>query len=435
MIVPRPAAPRYTDDNANNINDNSQEGYRANRPFLVSSTRSPLANPRTPIHRLASALQSHLFFPDPGALYAVCGTVAANMLRGYPVWLMLIGPPESGKTELLKPLLEVPGVHECGDLSGKAALLSGTRAKDVAADATGGLLRGLPVAGGMYRGALVMLDFARTVLSADPVTTRSTLGSIGMLHDQHWKRDIGTDGGRSLSFTGRIGFLAACTDMIDHPEHQQANAEMGERCLYFRYPESDGYHEISSALDNPDGNAKSDQIAGLFKEFSDSLDLEWDNDEPPRDLSELEKRQVTSLAQFCARGRSGVHRDRFNKNEIAGIQRPALGPRIANSLAQLLRGLERVGCTREEQSKVLRQCAMDSLPAIRAFVIRYLLEQSRGLLEIAELLRVSTNAAKRTLEDLRVHGLVESDRPDGGGIWLLSHAAKQMLKTGWDAET
>lgn len=409
----------------------------------VASTKSPLANPRTPIHRLAVELQSHLHFPDPAPLYAVCGTVIANTMRGYPIWLMLIGPPESGKTELLKPLLRISGCRECGDLSGKAGLLSATRAKDRAADATGGLLHDMPkgVDGG-YRGALVMLDFARTVLAADPASMRSTLGAIGMLHDQHYQREVGTDGGQTLSFSGRIGFLAACTDVIDHPDHQQANAEMGERCLYLRYPESDGFHEIGSALDNPDGTGKTKAMADLFWDWSQEIKLNWDEVIPPRDLTVAEKRRIVALAQFCAKGRSGVMRDRYNKQEVHGLSRSALGPRIANSLAQLMRGMERIGCTPEENARVLCQVAMDSLPAIRARVITVL--QAQGLqgpqgseaigLEagyVASEIRVSTAATKRTLEDLAVHGITRSNRPDGQGLWTLTEQAEQLLKIGW----
>jgi len=406
------------------------------RPFLVSSTRSPLANPRTPIHKLASALQSHLYFPDPGPLYAVCGSLVANTMRGYPVWLMLIGPPESGKTELLKPLLNIDGVRECGDLSGKAALLSGTRNKEKASDATGGVLKDMNKGkDGNYRGALVMLDFARTVLASDPASMRATLGSIGMLHDQHWQREVGTDGGRTLSFVGRIGFLAGCTDVIDHPDHQQANAEMGERCLYYRYPVSDGYHEISSALDNPDGTAKSDQIADLFIEWVIQTDMDWNEVAPPRALEPEEKKMISALAQFCARGRSGVYRDRFNKNEIAGSSRAALGPRIANTMAQLLRGMERCGCTPGEIERVLRQCALDSLPAVRAGVIAALQQGLRSLADVSDFVRISAAATKRTLEDLKYHSLIVAEGANGTSAnqrWLLSASAESMLRTGWD---
>lgn len=399
------------------------------RPFLVSSTRSPLASPRTPVHRLAVEVQSLLYFPDPSPLYAVVGALCANVMQGYPVWMMLIGPPESGKTELLRPLTHLEGCIECGDLSGKAALLSGTPSREAADDATGGVLNTLPSKYGKHRGALVMLDFARTVLAAEPASSRSTMGAIGMLHDQHYKREIGTDGGRTLSFRGRIGFLAACTDVIDHPDHQQANAEMGERCLYYRYPESDGRHEINAALDNPDGSYKTSKLAELFADFWNEAALEWFEPAPPRHLDETERRRIGALAQLCARGRSGVLRDRFNKHEIAGVTRAALGPRIANTLAQLMRGMERAGCASDEITRVLCQCAMDSMPGARALALRYMREDRHDIHELAEMIRISKGTMKRTLEDLKAHGLAESDRE--GVRWRLSDQAASLLRLGW----
>jgi hypothetical protein len=392
---------------------------------LVSSTRSPLASPRTPIHRLASALQDLLHFPDPGPLYVVCGALAANTMRGYPVWLILIGPPESGKTELLKPLIGLEGVRECGDLSGKAALLSGTRAKDTAQDATGGLLKSmLQGDDGVHRGCLIMLDFARTVLAADPASARATLGAIGMLHDQHYQRELGTDGGKTISFHGRIGFLAACTDVIDHPHHAQANAEMGERCLYYRYPKSDGWHEIQSALDNPDGTSKSQQIKELFTTWKTEMHLSWFDSTPPRPLTPSEKSFLMSITMFCARGRGGVLRDRFNRNEIAGLSRHALGPRIANSLAQLWRGCERVGCTTEEIKQVIAKTAMDSIPATRAETLQLIRSGLHDVKAIQERIGISQAATKRTLEDLQLHGLLINE----GTRWDLTPDCLDLLK-------
>ena len=364
----------------------------------------------------------------------VCGTLFANVMRGYPVWSMMIGPPESGKTELVKPLLQWKGCRECGDMSGKAALLSGTRTKDRAADATGGLLCDLPNDdAGHKRGVLIMLDFARTVLAADPATMRSTLGAIGMIHDQHYQREVGVDGGKTLSFYGRLGFLGACTDVIDHPDHQMASAEMGERCIYYRYPESSGFHEINQSLDSPDGTEKSRQIRDLFHVFGEEFGgVVWDWCEPPRPLEPPERKVIAALAQFCARGRSGVQRDRWAKNEIAGLSRAALGPRIANTFAQLMRGMEYVGCTREEIYRTLAQCAMDSMPATRSISIKSLRERPHTAGEIAARLKISANATKRTLEDLRMHGLTATEQADGNGLWRLSEQATALLKTGWD---
>jgi len=403
------------------------------RPFLVSSTRSPLANPNTPIHKLAAEIQSCLYFPDPGPLYAVCGALIANTMRGYPVWIMLVGPPESGKTELLKPLLNLDSCRECGDLSGKAALLSGTKAKERTADATGGLLASIPKSPtGFPRGMLVMLDFARTILAADPAASRASMGAIGMLHDQHYQREVGTDGGKTLSFSGKIGFVTACTDVIDSPDNQRANAEMGERCLYYRYPKSEGYHEIDSALDNPDGPGKSNDLALHFLNWSFEMNLDWDELPLPRPLSDQERKTISILSQFCARGRSAVQRDRWNHNEISGITRSALGPRIANTFAQLLRGMERIGCTPNESLDVLRHCAMDSLPSTRAAAIQAIQNGLKGASDIAGRIGIAIGAAKRTLEDLKVHGLLDCAAPDSSGPWRISEKAEAMLRMGWD---
>lgn len=401
------------------------------RLHIVSSSRSPLADPQTPVHRLASALQDLLHFPDLSPLYMVCGTITANMLSGYPVWTMMVGPPESGKTELLKALFSVEGCLECGDLTGKAALLSGTREKEKSADATGGVLHKLlDGSDGTKRGVLVMLDFARTVLANEPANARAILGSIGMLHDQQWKREIGTDGGRTLEFKGRIGFIAACTDVIDHPDHQQANAEMGERCLYLRYGQSSGYHEINSTLDNPNGTVKSTTIRQLFHQWSEELELNWNDTTPPRALSEQEKRTIRSLAQFCARGRSSVIRDKFNK-EIISTTQYALGSRVANSLAQLMRGMERCGCTPDETLKVLRQVAMNSIPSNRALAIELLRIRPRSIQEIAKLMRIAHNAAKRTLEDLAVHDLIDGQSDNSSSMWSLSEECVSLLRSGF----
>ena len=176
---------------------------------------------------------------------------------------------------------------------------------------------------GVRRGLLVMLDFARTVLAGDPGAARSTMGAIGMLHDQHWQREIGSDGGRTIEFKGRVGFIAACTDMIDHPDHQQTNAEMGERCLYYRYPASDGYHEIHATLDSPDGTDKSKQLHELFGKFWAELEWPdaWDDAEEPRKLTDEERKTIAALAQFAARARSGVQRDKYKREEVQGVSR------------------------------------------------------------------------------------------------------------------
>src|SRR5262249_29685028 len=56
---------------------------------------------------------------------AMLGAVAANMLPGDSIWLGIIAPPSSAKTEMLITLVNIPHTEMVGTLS-VAGLLSGT---------------------------------------------------------------------------------------------------------------------------------------------------------------------------------------------------------------------------------------------------------------------------------------------------------------------
>src|SRR3954453_14477656 len=102
--------------------------------------------------------QEYLYLPDPAPLVLALATVVANRMAGPPVWLMIVGPPSSGKTALVSGTVNFPEVIETATLT-EASLLSGTASKDRAEDATGGLLKQIG-----DRGLLVMKDFT-SVLS------------------------------------------------------------------------------------------------------------------------------------------------------------------------------------------------------------------------------------------------------------------------------
>jgi hypothetical protein len=86
--------------------------------------------------------QTWLHLPDLGPLRVVLGMVAANRMQGDPVWLLVVGPPGGGKTEILQSITGLEHVHMAATLT-EPALLSGTSKKEKAKDASGGLLRAI----------------------------------------------------------------------------------------------------------------------------------------------------------------------------------------------------------------------------------------------------------------------------------------------------
>jgi MoxR-like ATPase len=52
-----------------------------------------------------------LYFPDPYGLHVMLAAVAANLRGGDPVWVVVVGPPGCGKTELIGSISKLPNVY------------------------------------------------------------------------------------------------------------------------------------------------------------------------------------------------------------------------------------------------------------------------------------------------------------------------------------
>jgi hypothetical protein len=132
-------------DQAEGEHDARWKARRDDIPRLVeSAAEKPKeeATPRTPqaIDQVLNTFDKWLLLRDPVPIYAVLGTVAANLLQGDPVWLGLIGPPSSAKTEILNSTALLPHVVQAATLT-PASCLSGTPKKSFDKGAKGGLLR------------------------------------------------------------------------------------------------------------------------------------------------------------------------------------------------------------------------------------------------------------------------------------------------------
>lgn len=399
----------------------------------VQLSSSPLARPDSPIHILASEIQKYLYFPSPDGLYVVLGTIAGNMMKGTPVWTVLVGPPSSGKTILLDMIYYTDKYKLARSISvdmleSPASLLSGVGKKDKGKDATGGLLRQIG-----STGLLLIKDFT-TMMSMPRDQLVKTVGALRRVYDGNWDRPVGTDGGKLLSWYGKLALISACTGAIDR--HHATLSELGERWIYYRYDDSDGYGETKAAIRNRDPKGTMQTINELVVGFFEDMGIEWvDGGMDRRELEDLESNRIYHMARFTSAARSAVSRD-WRTKDIVDTPETEAPTRLAGAFSQLYLGLEMIGLEAVERWKILSKVAMDSMPLSRLKVIRRLIKGPAKPSELREDLMICLSSVRFVCEDLEQHGVVE--RVEKGnrwgntaGSWQLSQWSKKELRLGW----
>jgi hypothetical protein len=346
-----------------------------------------------PIDEVIEVFGRWLILKDPTPLYAVFGTVAANLLPGDPVWLGLIAPPSSAKTEILNSLSGLPYVVLASSLS-PASFLSATSKKDQDKEATGGLLAQI----GEF-GIIVLKDFT-TVLSLRPEANTEVFAVLREVFDGRYTRHVGTDGGRTLAWNGKVGLVFACTETFD--KHHSVISAMGDRYLLCRIAPVEGQFE--RALEHA-GEA----TERMRRELSEVVErLFATRRTEPRPLSLEETGRISDICSLVVRLRAPVDRHRYT-TEIEGVHGAEGTGRLGLSLERLLAGLDTLGVDRDVALSVVETVAMDSTPPIRRRAYEYLKRiapDAAETLDIAEKVKLPKKTLSRYLEELEAQGLL-----------------------------
>jgi hypothetical protein len=155
------------------------------------------------------------------------------------VWVLFVGPPSSGKTELLNPLDDLPGFYRPDDLTVPGLLTAGP------SGTLGGVLGRVHANGGI--GILVIKDFS-TVLAQGQTGRVATFSILRRVYDGEVERDLGSRHGIQLRFEGKVGLLGAVTDAID--EANDEIGDLGPRMLLYWMPDIDKYLAMSTVGQN-----------------------------------------------------------------------------------------------------------------------------------------------------------------------------------------
>jgi hypothetical protein len=291
---------------------------------------------------------------DLDALDAMLAAAAVERLDGDPLWLLIISGSGNAKTETVQALSGI-NATVVSAVTSEGALLSATSKRERTKDATGGLLREIG-----DRGVLVIKDVT-SILSMNRDMRGQVLGALREVHDGSWVRKVGTDGGRSLPWEGRIAVIGAVTTAWD--QAHAVIASMGDRFVLVRVDSANGR---VAAGRKAIGNTGSEiqmraELAGAVAGVIAGMETTGTT------LTKEETDIVLAAADLVTLARTGVEFD--YRGNVIDAHAPEMPTRFAKELTQIIRGAVAIGIPRHEALRLAIRCARDSMPPLRLSII------------------------------------------------------------------
>lgn len=354
---------------------------------------SPDRNQSTPLVEEADRRFTRWFGEhyDKAALHGMLATIAGQRLEGDPVWLLLVGGSGDAKTETVQSAAGA-GAIVTSTITSEGALLSGSSQKERAKDATGGLLR---VMGD--HGVLVIKDFT-SILSMNRDARSTVLAALREVYDGKWERNVGSDGGKTLPWTGRIVVIGAVTTAWD--SHHAVIASMGDRFVVLRLDSKrNRLSKGRQALDNVGAEKKMrEELAEAVGRVLAGINT------TPVVLTKDEREQLLRAADLVTAGRSSVETD--YKGDPIDAHMPETPTRFTKQLAQIVRGACAFGIDRVQAMQLAMRCAHDSMPPARLSVLECLATGSKTVEDVIDELERPRTTVTRWLDSLKLLSLV-----------------------------
>lgn len=352
----------------------------------------------TTAEKIRKAFAKWLSLPNFDTVDVVAATLLANRLPGKAIWLAVVGPPATGKTEIVQALETCLNVHMEDGIS-PATFVSGFRISKTSTERFGLLEK-------MQDGKphlVVVKDFS-TMLQKRPEQRGEILAQLRCFYDGKFQQVFGN--GVTVTWEGKMGMIVCSTGQYD--KELKSLATFGDRFLVFR-PTEGNREEVAERASRNAGKTK-----GLEGELQEAFRLLDKIKVKPPVVNLETRRMIAELADFVTRARSGVPRHPYTR-EIEDVPELEGTARVAVQLTQLARGLmvyfERSELT-EGDLDLLESITFSSISPIRVKVLVSMdLRGPNSGMNIARLLDMPQSLVRRSMEDLKMLDLIEySDR-------------------------
>ncbi len=360
------------------------------------------------------SFKKYLYIDDDAMILSFLGVFISNKIEGEPIWLMMIAPPSTTKTEIIRSITPEGKINEF--VHPISTLTQNT------------FISGLPENEDLLPrldGKIVTFKDFTTILTKQKDARNEILGQLREIYDGYFAKETGSGVG-SKGYNCKLTLIAGCTPIIDN--YSGVQSLLGQRFLEIR---SNGEIKGIQCIDNRintlnkayDNNGNEDimrkevsnNILSLYKDFNPD-----DLPTIPDDIGELIKRcaYVTSIL------RTGIARD--ENHNVKNIAEPEFAPRLVKNFKKLiltfgyLLGKDEID---KECVSYLYRITIDNIEKKRSKILCYLGDDDfKTSGEIGILANLPTNTTKEALEDLWMLDIVmrkqATDRKGNPYMWV-----------------
>lgn len=330
--------------------------------------------------RLIKAYRAYFKTEDTAPIDACLAAVLTSAVPGDPLWQYLVGPPSTGKTELLRAFRWLPNTYWTSSLSPKSLVT--------------GLKDGHDALPKLNLKTLLIKDFTMT-LQMNRESRDELFGCLRDAYDGNYAKDFATVGHRE--YDSHFNLVACVTSEIEN--YYVVQAVLGERFLLVRT-----HFPPNFASDNErDVEDMRKHLARLVQEA-----LTAAGGSPMPTLPGDALAEIKGLAADVAMLRASVHRDSSTR-EIESLPEPEGPSRLTNQFIKLAQGVARVrgkpNVTADEMV-VVRRVARDTVPSIRRVILEAVRQGAGTVDGIAITLQLPRRTIERRVDDLVAVGAV-----------------------------
>lgn len=343
--------------------------------------------------------------------------ISAKNLKSDPIWILIIAPPSTGKTEFVNLLSGLKFAHQVSTLT-ENALLSGMGGTD-------GKEKSLLHRMGKDGAIMLMKDFT-SILSMKEELRTKILADLREVFDGNLTKETGN--GKQGSWKGKIQFVGAVTDAIYMNEGDDAS--MGRRTIDYIMPELSQADRIKMAkrasMNIDDIAEKRENIKKMFAEFIEEKQIGMPKVLPP--LPEDLIDELIIIADFSTKMRTATARNFHGELTFAPAHEGIT--RMNGQFMTLAKSLTWLndGKFKEEHKRIIIKMALDSIPQQRRITLRILARYNRVTTKgLAQELNYPTKTVLKWLEDINVVKGCTRSLSGSADMWTLHDQYREIM--------